>query len=120
MDGEDIEARAAVHDATRVTVHYLDVFHAVLFPSCSPQFLFSLYLAGRRLDGVHETRAIYRSRNGTSHGHGKRILEERWCDLPPIMWIWVPLYERRLSQRAIWSHHCNIRVAWSATRTTPS
>ena len=68
MDGEDIEARAAVHDATRVTVHYLDVFHAVLFPSCSPQFLFSLYLAGRRLDGVHETRAIYRSRNGTSQG----------------------------------------------------
>ena len=31
MDGEDIEARAAVHDATVVTVHYLDVFHAVLF-----------------------------------------------------------------------------------------
>ena len=66
MDGEDIEARAAVHDATRVTVHYLDAFHAVLFPCCSPQFLFSLYLAGRRLDGVHETRTIYRSRNGTS------------------------------------------------------
>ena len=66
MDGADIEARAAVHDATRVTVHYLDVFHAVLFPSCSPQFIFSLCLAGRRLDGVHETRAIYRSRNGTS------------------------------------------------------
>ena len=71
MDGEDIEARAAVHDATRVTVHYLDVFHAVLFPSCSPQFLFSLYLAGRRLDGVHETRAIYRSRNGTSQSGGR-------------------------------------------------
>ena len=71
MDGEDIEARAAIHDATRVTVHYLDVFHAVLFPSCSPQFLFSLYLAGRRLDGVHETRAIYRSRNGTSQSGGR-------------------------------------------------
>ena len=66
MDGEDIEARAAEH-ATRVTVHYLDAFHAVLFPCCSPQSLFSLYLAGRRLDGVHETRTIYRSRNGTSH-----------------------------------------------------
>ena len=66
MDGEDIEARAAVHDATRVTVHYLDAFHAALFPFCSPQFLFSLYLAGRRMDGVHETRTIYRSRNGTS------------------------------------------------------
>ena len=67
MDGEDIEARAAIHDATRVTVHYLDVFHAALLPSCPPQFLFSLYLAGRRTDGVHETRTIYRSSNGTSH-----------------------------------------------------
>ena len=42
MDGEDIEARAAVHDATRVTVHYLDAFHAVLFPPCSPQLPYAV------------------------------------------------------------------------------
>ena len=51
-------------------VHYLDVFHAVLF-SAIPVLLI---LAGRRLDAVHDTRAIYRSRNGTSQGYGSHLL----------------------------------------------
>ena len=70
MDGKDIEARAVVLHATRVTVHDLCVLCYVVSLS-SPQLLFPLYLADRRLDGVPEMRGILECRRRASHYGGR-------------------------------------------------